>query len=446
MTRFHVFAVIYLVIGLLFLLYYYKKRKMYKDKFAYNGVFFGIILYYIVVPAVLMCNIQGFIDYEATREIYGDNSIYKYIYNAPSYYIIFSFILIVIFFIFFNLGYKISKKRDEYKVLEMNNNLEVLIKFFIYFTFIIGIISLLLYSLAFGGIKQALEMAEYYRSFANEASATIGSNSLLIITARLITVTPFLLAYYLEKYKKKEYSLYYILLYSISLIFSIIYYLLYAGRFPLICFLLAIFYVFIRNKIKKPWLLIICLGVVCLPLLDVFDTIFTSFSLSSLKNIKINYFQYIYQFIHPIRNVINVIPLTQNYGMNYFTDILLGMFDILPGITINASYIPTSEYFYGMNWKNIGGIPNDVITFAYYQLGIIAVIIISLGLGYVLQKIDFRLEKITNNCKYYIGAYLSTICFGLVNNADTVSFVKSQFFLIILFVILILSTRKKVKI
>lgn len=447
MTKYYVFAVIYMIIGLLFLLYYYQNRKIYKGKFAYNGVFFSILLYYIVIPFFLLFNIQDFMEYEATRGIYGNNSIYKYIFNAPSYYIIFSFVLIIIFYIFFNIGYKMSRKRDEYRVLEINNNnLEGLIEFSIYFTFFIGSISLIIYFLAFGGISEALAMAENLRSFSNEASDIIGKNSLFLITARLITVTPFLLSYYLEKYKKKKYSLYYILLYIISFVFSILYYLLYAGRFPLICFLLAIFYIFIRKRVKRPWIVIICLGVICLPLLDVLDSIFTSFSIESILNRKNNYIQYIYQFIHPIRNVINVIPLTRKYGINYFLDIFLGIFDILPGFTIEASYIPTSEYFHGMNWKKIGGIPNDIITFSYYQFGILAVVIIAWILGYILQKIDFRLDKVFSDCKYYIGAYLSTICLGIVNNADTTSFVKSQFFLIILFIILIMSTRKKVKI
>ena len=108
-NNFYTYASIYLIIGLLFIIYYLKNKKKYKDKFGYNGIFFGIILYYIAIPVILFTNIKEFMAYEDTRGIYGDNSIYKYIFNNDSQNIIYAIVLITIFYIFFNLGYKKSK-------------------------------------------------------------------------------------------------------------------------------------------------------------------------------------------------------------------------------------------------------------------------------------------------------------------------------------------------
>ena len=322
---------------------------------------------------------------------------------------------------------------------------EGVIKFFIHFSFIVGGLSLLLFFHSFGGVRRALAMAEYLRSFSNEASDIIGINSLLLITSRLITITPFLVSYYIEKYKGRKYSLFYIVQFFVSFILSLLYYLYYAGRFPLICFFLAVFYVFIRNKVKRPWTLIIILGIIGLPLLDVLNDLFLFFSSGNFSGIEINYVKYLYDFIYPIRSVINIIPLSKLNGIKYFMDIPLGFLDFLPGISVTPSYYSISAYFHGYNWKRIGGIPTDAITFGFYQFNIIGVIVFALLLGFIIQKIDYRLDKLKSNSKYYIGSYFSMMCFSIVNNADTSSFVKGQFFFIILYIILILSTKKKVK-
>ncbi len=444
--RFKWYAILYLIVGIIFIIYYRCHRHKYKDKFGYNGFFFSIILYYIAVPVYLFLKIDNFMSYEATREIYGDNSIFKYIYNSSPDYIFLALGLIIVFYLSFNIGYNLSRKKDNLFFLKLNEEiLEKTIKFFIHFSFIVGSLSLILLFRSFGGIRNALAMAEYYRSFSNEASSVIGLNSLFLISSRLITITPFLVSYYIEKYRGKKYSLFYIFQFVVSFAFSILFYLYYAGRFPLICFFLALFYIFIRNRVKKPWTLIIILGIVCLPLLDVLNDLFTFFSTGYFTSIKVDYVRYIYDFIYPIRNVINVIPLTRISGYRFFTDLPLGILDLLPGISLTPPYYTVSAYFFGYNWKMIGGIPTDAITFGFFQLNFVGVILFAILIGFIIQKIDFRLDKLASNSKYYIGSYFTMMCFSIVNNADTYSFFKGQFFFIIIFIILIFSSKRKEK-
>ena len=326
-----------------------------------------------------------------------------------------------------------------------SQKLSLLIKIFMYATLIVGGISLILLFVAFGGISNALSNGEYVRSFSNEASNIIGKYSLCIVSSKLVTITPFLTFYILERNKEKRKKIFYGVIFAISFVMSILYFLFNAGKFPLVCFLLALVYLLINGKVRRPWSVIIFICILGLPGIEILDNLFTFFGTGKFMPIKVNYIEYIYQFIHPIRNVVNVIPLTSLYGLKYFKDILFGTLNILPGIEYDPSYLPPSEYFYGVDWKSIGGIPNDFITYGYLQIGMIGVIIMALVLGSLLQRIDFRLSHIDGKSKEYIGAYLSINCFSLINNADTVSIVKGQFFLIVIFIILNLSKKRKVK-
>lgn len=438
-TKYVIYTILYFIIGGVFV--YFLKNKNNSKNFspAYKGFIFGMILYYIIIPILILTNVSKFNEYELSMGKYGANSIQQFIISGSNNNFLLAMGMVVLTFICFNFAYSYVKKHNK-KVYNADKTYKI-VKTFTYITFIIGIISLIIVFLSFGGIKQALSHAEYLRSFSNNASDIINNSSFLILTSRLITVSPFLLIYLLDNTtNNKKYKIMLI----ISFIMSILFYMFNAGRMPLLAFLICFAYMILKKKVKKTWTLIIVVSIISLPLLDILDTLFYYFNngLFTFKNI--NYIRYIFQFIFPYRNILIMNNIVSEFGLRYGKDFITSFIDMLPGISFDASYVNTSIYIRGSSWKQLGGIPNDFITFGYLQFSFVGVIIHSLFMGGICKVIDSRLGKFKDGIsKDLLSAAITIYILFLIPYADFVSILKSNFILTILIFIILCSTSKR---
>lgn len=420
--------IIYLILGIV-LFYFYSKKNEYKEKPCFNGIRFSMFLYYIIVPLILMIFIKDFISYENKCGMWCNDSINKHILNKNTLEILYSAIYIGVSFIIFWFVY--NKCRGSFKTGEKNNKSIKNFSIFNYATLIIGGISFIIFIIAMGGIVEMLKKGEYYRSFSNSLVADIGLFAIFIVPARLVTVTPFLSIYLLDndKANKKTYMITLIVSFALSTLF----YLYNAGRAPIILFGLSIFYMILKKYSKKPWQIIITLAIIGLPLLDVADSIFNSLLTGSKIKVTFNYVKYLYQFIYPFRNVLNVRNINLKYGYRFGLDYITSFLDLLPKVSFPASYENTSLYINGTNWAVLGGIPNDFVTFANLQLGILGNCILSIILGYITAILDMKFSAMKEGySKNLLNAVLTLYTFSLIISFDFCTFIRGNFILIII--------------
>lgn len=430
--------IIYILLGII-MLYVYKKNKFNKGA-SYNGIVFSMLLYYFVIPIILLIFADSFVIYENKCGMWCGDSINKYILNKKIWEFLYSALCIGVSFVLFCLTYK--KIKQGYKIEKNNENSIKLFKIFNYGTLIIGSICLIVFIISIGGITEMLKKAEYYRSFSNSLADDIGIAAILIIPARLITVTPFLSLYLInnDSENKKKYI--------ISLVFSMIlsafFYLYNAGRAPIILFGLSIFYIILRKYFKHPWTIIICLAIVGLPLLDVADSLFSSVMTGSKFKVSFNYVKYIYQFIYPFRNVLNMHNINSEFGYRFGIDYVTSFLDLLPKLSFPASYENTSLFINGANWKVLGGIPNDFVTFANLQLGIFGNCLFSIILGYISAIVDLKTSNLNEGYgKNLLSAVMTLYSFSLIISFDFCTFIRGNFILIIISLLIFTSSKKE---
>lgn len=430
------FIILYSLLAITFIFFINRNNKKMGHVGIYSGFVFGFFLYYSMIPILTLLNLK-----EITLNYLW---IDKFITSKEPFYYFYSIILILLGFIFFHVFYNINfRKGTINKVTIKSFDSDKSIRSFKiigYFSLVIGGGSLLVLIYALGGVSAALSIAEANRTFGNELSDFVDYRfSLFIVPARLITIAPFIFLYlaYIRKGMSDK------LIFLISFILSIIYFLFYAGRAPLLFFLLCFLYIIIRYFTKRIWGKFILIGILLLPLLDILDSLFIYLNTKQWNDIEINYLKYINQFIGPFRNTLNVTDMAEIYGYRYGSDFITAFLNFIPGVSFPISYEVVSEYYSGSNWMYIGGTPSDIITFSYLQFGMFGVIFILSFMGYLFGRIDRALKLFkSNKIKYFLAAVLCVQAMGLVVSADVEAFLRGGVILIFISVVILLSVKK----
>lgn len=407
---------------------------------AYSGFMFSMIFYYIVIPFGLTYSKDSF--YE--RDKYGFNDIVKFIFEKnPSDYI-FAFFLTIVGLICFHLSYRYNMLhfvKNTYRTLRgtiikrvTDTNLTSIIKVFASISFIVGISSLLVHTVLVGGLSNALSLAESTRGFDVSLGDFNYVASITKLSSRIITMSAilYLVLFFEEKSKKN------IMMFGISLISSVYYYLLNAGRMPLLTFLVIFLYIFLNQFMNNIWPKIILLGFLSLPLIDMLSYVFIYFQTGELQVTSFDLANYLRQLSPAYNQLVNIRDITDLYGYQYFTSILTDVLDMLPKIGFEQTYEVTSEYFNGPNWKDIGGVPNDVISFGYMQFGIIGVGITLSVWGKIMYYIDKNLRKIQNkNAQKVLSVAVATQVFQIAHAADIAPILKSNLIFLLMICIFV---------
>ncbi len=410
---------------------------------AHNGFIVALLIYYLIIPILVLCNIDTLHILELSAGKYGSDTFQRFIINGSWKNFIYSILMIVFTICFFICFYKIGyRKNKDIGYKHDSNKTYTIVKRLMYITFFVGMISLILFLISLGGIKQALTYAEKMRNMSNSLVEVVGNAALLKIIARLITITPFLAIYLINE--KKEKTLLFKIILVTSLIFSVLFYLYNAGRAPIIMFFVCFLYYIMSRKIKKTWSIIILIGIVSLPLLDVLDSIFVYLNTGILEIKQTNYTNYIYQFSVPYKNTLILSDLNEMYGIRWGKDFITAFLDLLPGVNFDYPYSDLSLFVKGTEWKNLGGIPTDFITFAHMQFSFIGVIVFSSIMGYLSQKIDYKLSLFNDEKKKYLfGGALTIYFFSIISSFDIASLIRGQIILIFVIYIIIKSSKRE---
>lgn len=423
-------CLIYLFIGIYFLKTLIKKNKKNKIIGCYSGIACGIILYYCIIPIVtIIFSNELSIQYV---------DIKSFIITKSAWSIMFSALLTLIGFFVFNCAYnQINKNNDDEKIIYNSNKLVNISKIFAWGSLIIGSICLFTFFGAFGGIRQALSYAEILRSFNSDLSDYIsGVTAILIIPARLVTVAPIMFFLLITEKRTKNRGIYKIC-FAISMVIAILYYMFNTGRAPLIYFLLCFAIILLYKITNKPWKFVFLIAIISLPILDILDNVSLYFQTGIWKELSINYFRYIYQFTYPFKNILNMVDITEKYGCRFGVDFITSIISLLPGINFPASYENTSIFYNGDNWRIFGGTPNDLLTFAYIEFGILGIPIICCVLGLLAGKLDKIIKIIPDGyIKKFIMSTMAIQFLTIVPNADFISIIRGGFILIVLIIVL----------
>lgn len=433
-----ILIIIYSAILITAIIFFFIKQKN-KENYCYKGVVFAFLFLYNIIPLIVLCNLSNFI------EIARPNSM-KYLYQKDFWSYIYSIIITTIGLLGFHIAYSYSKKDKNKVIFQINEEKKrKIVKIMAWSTFTVGVVCLLIFCQAFGGISTALKYAEIMRSFSTSYTDKISYwASILIIPARLVTVSPFLFVLLNDKEKAKKNKIFNIFFLGISLVFSAIYFLLNAGKAPILMFALCFVYAILKLFTKKTWTILIILGILCMPLLGILDSTFLYFANGKFEMNNVNYFKYISQFTYPVQNTINVADIVEKYGYRYGTDYITGVLNILPKVNFKPSYEDTSEFYGGENWKEKGGVPNDFITFSYLQLGILGIIIISGILGWLLERIDRRTIKLEKNLQgNLLCGVLTVYSFNIILNADPEPVIKGNLIYFAIIFLLLYTIRIK---
>lgn len=433
----------YGIVLLFLILYFVKALKQKKYMPVHNGIISFFMLYYLIIPVLVFINIDKLNVMELRAGKYCSYTFQRFIINGGWRNYLYSIFMIstaIASFIFF---YQ-NKTKTNKKIKYCFNRVKTysLVKWMMYVTFFIGMLSLILFFSSLGGIKNALSYAERMRNMSNSLVEEIGKMALLKITARFITVVPILVLYLLDEDNHNNIT--YKIILVTSLIASTLFYLYNAGRTPIILFLLCFIYLLLYNKTNKVWLVIIITGVIALPLLDVLDQLFVFLNSGSFNMKQSNYLYYLYQFSPTYKNTLMLLDLNKTFGLRFGKDFVLAFLDLLPGLNFEPSYASLSLFVRGDNWKLLGGIPTDLIMFSHMQLSFLGVIICSGILGIIAQIIDYKLSFFKNErMKYFFGGVLTIYFFSMLSSADIASIIRGQLILLSLVFIIFKSSKKE---
>jgi oligosaccharide repeat unit polymerase len=301
---------------------------------------------------------------------------------------------------------------------------------------------MIVYIIAFGGVARLLSYAEYMRSFATSGTEfTSYIVSIMVIPARMITVTPIVVIPIIEKSRNK---LLYKFIFVVSMILAVIFLLFNAGKAGIITFALCFIIPFLHKRIKHPWKITIIFGIVGVKILDLLDALFVYLQNGNWKITTNTIMESITGFTYPFRNLLFLPQMTEEFGFRWGRDFIIGPINIIPGVFFEPSYVITSKFFVGNNWKSIGGVPDDIITFGYLQLGLIGVIGVAVLFGIICGKIDRILSQIDSNSSYYFVATSIVISiFNYMASADITGLIRNQFQLYLcVFCVLYASSRR----
>ena len=414
------FALIVLYLLILIALASFVHKRLLINGFpgAYNGFVLGSILYYVIVPIILIIFKSYYLN-QAGDWRYNQLLHFVYGYDVKLSNILFAIGGLIIGMIAFHFGYALSRKSRNnniinYLIIEEN---KLIIKKAALTTFIIGSIAIFIYISAFGGLKNTLQLSEvlrqHYSSISDYGLSSVYSYFLILSGA--LSLAPVLLYLNAKNTQRKgDYFLFYC-----SLIIAFIYMLINSGKSAFLRLAIVFIYIFMFEKrIKNKWVYFIIIIALGLPIMDVLDAVFAQESVVfALKNF--NYLYLVREFSIPTELSYNMNAIVERYGYLYFKNLITDFLDILPGLQFEQSFRNTSEFVRGPNWMNLGGTPNDVLTYGFLQYRYIGVFVIWLIWGGICGWLDTLISRIYDNRgKHVLAIFVCMNVFSVITCAD----------------------------
>lgn len=424
--------IILTVIAIYIMVLIRKHLKHNREITTVSGILFSVLLYMCLVPIIVV--------------LFGDELTYreKFSFLSSSFekfaYFYFSLLLFVTIL-------DISYSKFNSLNYEFNSYYyKKYAKIFSYLTLYIGGISFIIYAHSFGGFKNLLLYAEMMRSFATDKAELFqGRTYILVVPSRMIVVAPILLLVYRNYTDKKLLNTMYII---VSLVLASLFFLSNAGKTGLLLFGLCFLVTILSYHVKHKWITTILIAFLGIEIIGILDALFVYLASGQFEvEAGSGSLSYLSQFSYPIKNMLNLQDLSNFRGYRFFQDYITGILNLVPGINFEPSYVVTSEYYSGLDWKIIGGTPNDAITFGHLQLGIVGVAVHAAIIGIICKRIDsilFKLEDCFSS--RLLKCTLVIFYYSMFVNADVISVVRNQPTITLLSLLALLSFKKETKI
>ncbi|QFT90854.1 hypothetical protein FIU87_19590 [Bacillus sp. THAF10] len=423
-------AFFYFVIMLLIISFEIIRRK--KFKFDPLSFFNGYFIIYYILPAII--NNTPFLNHKNRYYSFVGNveaSIYGLLVVTTSY-------LMVVSGFYFTL--KLKSKWKNIRVTLKNE--EKFVKLIASLFLILSLGSLLAYTSIFGGLFEVISNANSIRDQSyeglNEENSSNAFVKRFIIAANYST---FLLAGYVVGIKRTNKTIK--IIFIISLVSSIFWFLIHAGRGALILFIITLIFGSLRAKVNTDYRInlkqseltkkVIFTVIIGFIIINYARPFFMSLSmlkygLSAVYNAFIDYSSSGRYSITGMEDVIRVFSNNTEYKyistevainvvnsgihqMSFFGDFAGAFISVIPSSFLWFSKPSSIEYFNTI--YIMGGhytqIPPGGIAYGYYSLSILGVIIFSFITGMLGGKIEKFFNYTLSEVKFMSYIYVSTI-------------------------------------
>lgn len=402
------------------------------------GLLFGFTIYYGIIPVIDLFN------YNELKNQIRFSRYCNHIYDRVALDYILGLTMITITLFLMLMIYKAGLRRERRlfanrQIFVNSSALDHILRVVGLVSFTVGAGSFMLLLGSLGGISSALSAGEAIRQHSTELSE-LTKLYYLYIPAKLVEICPYI--FYFLKGRSKSYKI----LFWISLLVTAIYFLFNAGRGPILIFAICFAYLTYTKHFKNKkffWTTVIIGGMVMLPLLDVLDNVFLYLQDGTWRATKVNYLGYAAEFSVPYVLNLNMHSIVEQFGLTYFKTIFEDILSLLPKVNFPPSYVNTSVYISGPFWVNTGGIPNDLITFGYLQLGPFGTVIVCGIVAKILSMIDATLIRIEDErLKLFLGLLIASKVWDIVVSADFRTIIQGRYVLLLTVIIILLIRRR----
>lgn len=391
--------------------------RIYKDANTLCAVYISCLLYYCVVPLLTYVYSDDIKSNRFTDRVL-DADIWEFINGWLGV-----FLFIITITISHRLSYYKSKVKSTY--LGTGFLYKMMLKKYIVFCSVIGIICFVLYIYSFGGIDEMLLHSENLRSFTSDMDVSY-ITKILVLPAQLVVVVPCFTAMYIDE-KKNNYILK--IFFILMFLFGLLFYINNAGKTGIIIYILAIIVPTLNRFLNHSWMIVLLIGILCGGFVVYLDNLFLYLVTGVFYDVDgTSFLDSIAQFSYPSSNIMSLDGISEISGYRFGMDVIAGFLNQMPGVSLPLSYEYTSQYYGGLFWRTTGGTPNDAVTFGYMQFNHLGVIMCGAILGTVSGWTDAVLKRIGNGFgKDFFKTTIILAFFVTTTNADVYTIIRNQF-------------------
>lgn len=316
---------------------------------------------------------------------------------------------------------------------------------------IIGLVAVLGLFHDLGGVRNALALGPYVRSYRSDNAAYLTP-----VGAICKSISPFIMGGFFCMYCTKIRTLAKYVFFSLSLVFSGLFLVFNNGRSNILVFAGCVFFAYLhKRKIRIVWLVVIAY-IMLLFMSDTLGIVMNNIAAGNLPFDNVNYNLVndlgasVADLSFPYSNLLISSKLITTNGPHYCLDYITWFFELIPirlfssfGITIPSIQTVTGQIsrYYIEFEGSLGGTPADFITYGLFQ-GRMLGLIISCGLLTYITRV-FNEATITLPRQYVIIRYrLYFFLYDFVTNSDIPLVIKSNLFIIVIVIFLVRYNRK----
>lgn len=365
---------------------YFQKKYNTLTIFQVASLFYCFV--YAVVPIYFLISMDKSPSHLAISQ--GSNDQFKAIILA-----IFGYFILIIGY-YFGGKIRFKKKITLYKELPLKKY-----EYWAFFTFFLGMFGVVIEIQLQGGIINSLNNIELIRGF-KENNIKDGINNPLVFFRMF---KPFLYFSFYVFYLLFRHTKHFRYRIMVLLTFILSAYILFigGGRTHIIIFLATILvgFIFAKRKIKLiktsrfrnvfSMVIMITIAIISLIILDpIFAYLTYGRPMDFTDTSSID--AIMSQFSFPFTNIVFV--MTNEFSYRFFQDLFLWLISLFPAFITSRIGIPETiplyEYNTILQFNTMlgGGVPNDILTLGFYQLGLVGTIVILLLFAIIISRVD----------------------------------------------------------